>query len=328
MNGYHATVEGAVELLHLFGDATRVRLMALLARDELAVTELTAITELSQSRVSTHLGRLKDAGLLRDRKVGASTYYALNDGAMPEAARKVWELVQSQIEDAVLEADRARCEKLKRAAKDGASWPDSIAGELERHYSPGRTWEATARGLLGFVRLGDVLDVGSGDGAIAALLANRARSITLLDRSERMVEAAQKRMGKLRNSKARVVLGEMQALPFEAGSFDQVLMLNTLTYASEPKTALTEAARVLRPGGTLALVTLAGHSNADVTQAYGHVHAGFELRTLRRWLEAAGLDVREIDVTSRERKKPYFEVITAFAEKRSSNGTKKNDGSL
>lgn len=324
MNGYHATVDGAVELLHLFGDATRVRLMTLLSREELAVAELTAITELPQSRVSTHLGRLKDAGLLRDRKVGASTLYALNDAAMPEPARKVWELVQSQVEDAVLEADRTRCEKLKRAARRGASWPDSIAGEMERHYSPGRTWEATARGLLGFVKLGDVLDVGSGDGAIAALLASRAESITLLDRSERMVEAAQRRMGKLPN--VRFVQGEMQALPFEAESFDQVLMLNTLSYASEPKTALSEASRVLRPGGTLALVTLAAHSNADVTQAYGHVHAGFELRTLRRWLEAAGLYVRDSGITSRERKKPYFEVITAFAEKRSSNG-KKNNGS-
>jgi SAM-dependent methyltransferase len=232
--------------------------------------------------------------------------------------------VQSQVEDAVLVADRARCEKLKRAAKRGVSWPDSIAGEMERHYSPGRTWEATARGLLGFVKLGDVLDVGSGDGAIAALLASRAQSITLLDRSERMVDAAQRRMGKLGN--VRFVQGEMQALPFEVESFDQVLMLNTLSYASEPKTALSEAARVLRPGGTLALVTLAAHSNAEVTQAYGHVHAGFELRTLRRWLEAAGLFVRESGITSRERKKPYFEVITAFAEKRSSNG-KKNNGS-
>jgi ArsR family transcriptional regulator len=323
MNGYHATVDGAVELLHLFGDATRVRLMALLAKDELAVAELTTITELPQSRVSTHLGRLKDAGLLRDRKVGASTYYALNDGAMPEAARKVWELVESQVADAVLEADRARCEKLKRAAKRGASWPDSIAGEMERHYSPGRTWEATARGLLGFVKLGDVLDVGGGDGAIAALLAPRAESITLLDHSERMVEAAEKRLSKLGN--ARVVKGEMAALPFERESFDQVLLLNTLSYAEEPKLALAEAARVLRPRGTLALVTLAQHSNAEVTQAYGHLHAGFELRTLRRWLEAAGLFVRESGITSRERKKPYFEVITAFAEKRASNG-RKNHG--
>ncbi len=239
---------------------------------------------------------------------------------MPEAARRVWELVESQVSDALLEADRARCEKLKRAAKGGSSWPDSIAGEMERHYSPGRTWEATARGLLGFVKLGDVLDVGSGDGAIAALLAPRAKSITLLDRSERMIEAAKRRLGKLGN--VRVTLGDMQELPFASESFDQVLLLNTLSYAPEPRLALSEATRVLRSCGTLALVTLAAHSHSEVTEAYGHVHPGFEPKALRRLLESSGLVVSEVGITSRERKKPYFEVVTAFAEKRATNGRK------
>src|SRR5687767_12662761 len=102
MTGYGASVDSTVELLRVFSDATRVRLLALLAREELAVTELTSITELPQSRVSTHLARLRDAGLLRDRKAGASTYYAMNEAAMPEAARRVWELVRTQVSDAVL----------------------------------------------------------------------------------------------------------------------------------------------------------------------------------------------------------------------------------
>jgi DNA-binding transcriptional ArsR family regulator len=167
------TVDSTVELLHLFGDATRVRLLALLADEELSVAELTSITELPQSRVSTHLGRLREAGLLRDRKIGASTKYAVNDVSMPGDARRVWELVRADLDDTLLQADRARRQRLRAAGPE--PWPDFIAGQMDRHYSPGRTWEATARGLLGFVRLGDVLDVGSGDGAIADLLAQRAR---------------------------------------------------------------------------------------------------------------------------------------------------------
>ena len=315
------SVDSTVELLHLFGDATRVRLLALLSGEELSVAELTSITELPQSRVSTHLGKLREAGLLRDRKVGASTLYSVNDVAMPDGARRMWELVRGQVRDKVIEADRTRCERLRRAAQ-ASSWPDSIAGEMERHYSPGRTWEATARGLLGFIQLGDVLDVGSGDGAIAQLLAPRARSVTCVDRSERMIEAARRRLAAFDN--VRLVHCDMQALALDDASFDQVLSLNALTYAAEPARALAESARVLRPGGTLAVVTLGLHSHAEVTAAYGHLHAGFEPASLRRTLEGLGLEVRECGVTSRERQKPYFEVVTLFAEKPAGPDLRKN----
>jgi SAM-dependent methyltransferase len=320
------SVDSTVDLLNLLGDATRVRLLALLARGELTVAELTQITELSQSRVSTHLGRLKDAGLLRDRKLGASTFYALSENAMPAPARKLWELVRAEVADGVLEADRKRAEALEKARNGANSWPDSIAGEMERHYSPGRTWEAAARGLLGLVRLGDVLDLGSGDGAIAELLAPRAKSVTCVDRSPHMIEAARRRLSSQDN--VRFEQADMHALPFADGSFDEVLLLNTLTYSDTPARAIAEGARVLRGGGRLALVTLASHAQEPITAAYGHVQPGFSPAKLRRWLEAAGLDVDSCQVTSRERRKPYFEVLTAFSEKprKRRNGNGRADG--
>jgi SAM-dependent methyltransferase len=320
------TVDSTVDLLNLLGDATRVRLLALLAKDELTVAELTQITELSQSRVSTHLGRLKEAGLLRDRKVGASTFYALSEGAMPAPARKLWELVRAEVNDGLLEADHKRAEALKKARSGASSWPDSIAGEMERHYSPGRTWEATARGLLGLMRLGDVLDIGSGDGAIAELLAPRARSITCLDRSPRMIEAARRRLTASDN--VRFEQGDMHALPFADGAFDEVLLLNALTYSEAPARAISEAARVLRGGGRLALVTLATHDQHSITASYGHQQPGFSPAKIRRWLDAAGLSVESCQLTSRERRKPYFEVLTAFSEKprKRKNGNGRADG--
>jgi SAM-dependent methyltransferase len=299
-------------VLHLFGDPTRVRLVALLARHELTVAELTSITDLPQSRVSTHLGKLRDAGVLRDRRSGASTVYALNDGDMPAAARRVWSLVEAEADDAVLDADRARADALVRARERGAGWPDAVAGQMERHYSPGRTWEATARAFLGLVRLGDVLDAGSGDGTIAQLVAPRARSVTCLDRSEKMLVAAR---GRLAGLPVRFLRGDLHAIPADDGTFDQVLLFNVLTHATAPARALAEAARVLRPTGTLAVVTLAPHKHADVTAPYGHVHAGFPAPALRRMLGRAGLDVAQCEVTSRERRAPNFQVITAFASK-------------
>ena len=307
------SVDHTVSLLHLFGDTTRVRLLALLSRDELSVAELTSITELPQSRVSTHLGKLREAGMLRDRRVGASTFYALNDAAMPEEARRVWTLVHEETKDAVLDADRARGDRLRQARESGGTWPDSIAGEMERHYSPGRTWEATARGLLGFIDLGDFLDLGSGDGAIAQLLLPRCRSVTCVDRSEKMIAAAKRRFKGV--PRVHLTQADMEALPFDDASFDHALCSSALTFVPNHARALSEAARVLRPGGRLVLTTLSAHSHASVTEAYGHRHPGFEPEELTELLVQAGLSVDQCQVTSRERKKPYFEVISAFASK-------------
>jgi SAM-dependent methyltransferase len=307
------TLAATTDLLHLFGDATRVRLLALLGRQELTVAELTAILEVPQSRVSTHLGRLRDAGLLRDRRHGASTVYALNDGAMPAAARALWGTVEGQIDDDVLASDARRCEELLRARDRDAGWPDAVAGQMDRHYSPGRTWEATARALLGLVQAGDVLDGGSGDGAIAQLLAPRAQSITCLDRSARVLTAARARLARAPN--VRYLRGELEALPVRDRSFDHVLLLNVLASARHPARVVAEAARVLRPGGRITLVTLDEHHHPDVTAGYGHVHRGFKAAAVKRLLAQAGLAVDACGVTSRERRQPHFQVVTAFARR-------------
>lgn len=312
-----ATVTDTVDVLRLFGDATRVRLAALLEQDELTVAEITRITDLPQSRVSTHLGKLREAGVLRDRREGASTYYSMNDGAMPAEVRRLWTVVAGDLDEPLLQADRERCAAVVRA-RDGGSWPDTVAGQMERYYSPGRTWEAIARGLLGFIRLGDVLDAGSGDGAVAALLAPRARSITCLDRSEKVLEAARQRLGHLPN--VALVPGDLHQLPFPADRFDQVLLFHVLVYAEDPARAIAEAARVLRPGGELVITTLAPHHHRETTAEYGHVHGGLSADELARWLEAAHLTVERCEITSREKRPPNFEVVSAFARKQAQTG--------
>jgi len=307
------SLDGAVGLLTLFGDPTRVRLAALVARHELTVAELTSITRLAQSRVSTHLGKLREAGVLRDRRSGTSTLYAMNDGAMPTDARRLWELLESVVADAVLEGDRTRADALVRARDRADGWPDAVAGEMERHYSPGRTWEATARAFVGLLQLGEVLDAGAGDGTIAQLLAPRAQRYICLDRSSRMLAAARVRLRGLPN--VRVLPGDLHAIPAADDRFDHVLLFNVLTHVAAPARALAECARVLRPGGVLALVTLDAHSHAAVTAGYGHVHVGFRPAALRRLLARAGLAIDRCEATSRERRPPHFTVVSAFAHK-------------
>jgi len=306
-------LEPTLAALHLFGDATRVRLMALVEQAELTVAELTEITSLQQPRVSTHLGKLREAGLLRDRREGASTFYTTDERSMNAAMRAVWGALKGEIKDDVLEADRRRCESLVRARERDTPWPDAVAGQMERHYSPGRTWEATARALLGLVALGDVLDAGSGDGAIAQLVQPHAKSVTCLDRSERLVAAARERLSRHKN--VRFVVSDVQAMQLPDASFDQVLLFNVLTYLERPDAAIAEAARVLRPGGTLVAVTLEEHDHGDVTATYNHANRGFSLATLRRLAKKAGLTVRLCEVQTRERRPPYFQVINLFASR-------------
>ena len=148
------SLDVTTDLLQLFSEPARVRLTALCAEEELTVADLVAITELAQSRVSTHLGKLRGAGVLRDRRVGTSTFYALADGSMPEDVRRVWSLVSAATRDPVLEADRARLDAFRAARAKEVAWPDALAGRMERHYSPGRTWQATARAFVGLMRLG------------------------------------------------------------------------------------------------------------------------------------------------------------------------------
>ena len=306
-------LDSTVGWLHLFGDPTRVRLLNLVAQEELTVAELTTITELQQPRVSTHLGKLREAGLVRDRKVGASTYYSVNEETMPPAARALWKLLRSQIQDDVIDSDKKRMQQLIRARDKAQSWPDAVAGQMERYYSPGRTWEATARGLIGLLKLGDVLDAGSGDGAIAQLLAPRAKSVTCLDRSERVMAAARQRLG--REGNVRFTVGDLHELGFGEAEFDHVLLFNVLTYAHTPQKVIAEAARVLRPRGDLIVVTLEAHQQDDVVAAYQHVNNGFNVPALKKMLQKAGLTVESCAVSSREKREPHFQVITAVAHK-------------
>lgn len=313
MNGSRIGLPGSTDLLKLLGDPSRVRLMALLSEEELTVAELQRITGLAQSRVSTHLARLREARMVVDRPNGASTWYRIDEEGLPPTARALWELVQGATEDPVLESDRDRLDEVVAARNGGGSWAESVAGEMERHYSPGRTWEAAAFGLLGLGRLGDVLDLASGDGVLAGILSLRARSVTCVDQSARVCEAGRRRLKHLRN--VRFHEGDMHALPLDDGSFDQAMLMNALTYSGDPARVFGELGRVLRPGGVLAGVTLNAHRHAEAVKRYGHVRLGFEPAELRGLLEDAGFSVDLCRVTSRERRRPHFEILTFHASR-------------
>lgn len=306
-------LEGWSSRLKMFADATRVRLLALLEHEELTVAELSAITRLAQPRVSTHLSKLKEAGLVRDRRSGVSAYYRFDDAALDAPQRSLWQTLREGSDDPLLRQDAERVPAVLAMRAADQNWADSVAGDMERHYSPGRTWEAMARSALPLLEPGDVLDIASGDGVLAELMAPHSNRYVCLDASSKVVAAATERLRRLPNVEVRE--GDMHALPLDDASFDLVALMHALTYAAHPEKAVAEAARVLRPGGRLLLTSLARHEHRAVVESFGHVNLGFAEKDLRRFVTKAGLEILSCGAVTRERRPPHFEVIALIGRK-------------
>ncbi|HEY1696040.1 MAG TPA: metalloregulator ArsR/SmtB family transcription factor [Polyangiaceae bacterium] len=299
-----------LDTINILGDETRVRLCTLLRERELTVTDLVRVTGIPQSGVSTHLARLREGGFVRDRRDGPRSFYALATDSIPGTAKAFLEEA-AECADPMLEGDRRRLAELEAERRGTSS--ESLAGEVERHYSPGRTWQSLAVGFAGLLRLGDVLDVGCGDGAVAGYLAPYCQSLVCVDVSPRMIEATKDRLARF--PKARAEVADVHDLPYRASSFDSVLLFHTLTYADKPQRAIEECARVLRPGGRVVVLALDAHEQASVTAPYGERHPGFKPHVLRGRLTRAGLTVVVSEVACREARKPHFRVVLSIAEK-------------
>jgi ArsR family transcriptional regulator len=306
-------LQRATHHFRLLADSTRLRLLLLLNQEELSVAELAAITQLAQPRVSTHLAKLKEAGLVTDRRDGVFVYYRIASTIADPSLEDLWQLLRRNSEDPLVQQDLARISQVLSNRSGTGTWADSVAGDMERHYSPGRTWEATARGLVHLLEPGDILDVASGDGVLAELLAPRARSIVCLDISERVAEAGRRRLEAFSNVTFEV--GDMHELPFADASFDTVLLMHALTYTREPARVFDACARVLRPAGKLLAVTLQRHKHAKAVEPYNHLNLGFTMQALEKLSRGAGLKVQTCTVSAIEKRAPNFSVLSLSASK-------------
>ncbi len=306
-------LEDSTQLCRLFADGTRLRLLLLLEEQSLSVAELTRVTELAQSRVSTHLGKLRDAGLVSDHRSGTSVLYELNLSNASDSTREFWLTLRQHLDESELERDRERMREILRQRDNARSWADSVAGRMKSQYSPGRTWEATTRAIMQLLQLGDVLDIASGDGLLAELLSGHCRKVTCIDISEAVVRAGRRQLAQRDNVDFHQ--GDMHALPFSDASFDTIFLMHALTYTNQPAVVISEAARVLRKGGKLVLSTLSQHEHHATVADYDHINLGYQIEELSELLSNSGLKVIEANANLRENRPPYFEVITMLAQR-------------
>ena len=309
-------MSSVLKSLRSLADPTRLRIIALLERDELSVNELQQITRMGQSRISTHLGQLQEAGLIQSRREGKRTFYKLNQAANGLAREFIQLANRGAKEMPEHAADQVNLKRILTRRQDQAQlYFDQIAGRFDRSYGPGRSWQAFGQMLLRLLPSLVIADLGAGEGLLSELLARRAKKVIAVDNSEKIVAFGANKAKKngLKNLEFR--LGDLEAPPIDPQSVDLVILSQALHHAKDPAQAIVAAHRILRPGGQVMILDLLAHNFEKAHELYGDTWLGFAESDLQRWLETAGFKKIEISVVAREEQPPNFQTILAAGEK-------------
>lgn len=305
-----------LKLLRSLADSTRLRIIALLERNELSVHELQEITRLGQSRISTHLGLLQEAGLLESRREGKRTFYKLNGHANAAPRDAVQLALRGAGELPEHAEDKLNLRRiLARRKEQEKVFFDQVAGRFDRSYGPGRSWQAFGQLLLRILPPLRVADLGSGEGLLSELLARRARQVIAVDNSEKMVAFGARKAKKIGLANLEFRLGDLEDPPIDAEAVDLAILSQALHHAEDPERAVRSAHRVLAPGGQLVILDLLQHSFKQAPELYGDRWLGFSEAELHLWLEQAGFKQIEITVVAREEQPPNFQTILAAGVK-------------
>lgn len=303
-----------VKILRVVADPNRLRILLLLKVEELSVAELQEILVMGQSTISTHLSQLKQAGLVEDRRIGKNSLYRLTTGNGNDVLGDLLARAQKEIPEAAHDRATARRVVKKRQDKMRAFF-DSVAGRLGKDYVPGKSWKAMAEALLRLMPPMIIADLGAGDGSFSLLLAHNAQKVIAVDSSARMIEFAREQAQRHQVKNLDHRLGDMEELPIEDASVDIAFFSQSLHHALHPERALAEAARILRPGGRIAILDLAKHRFEEARDIYADEWLGFSEAELESMLERAGFTKTQTSIVYKEEKSPHFQTLLAVAHK-------------
>jgi len=309
-------MSSTLKSLRALSDPTRLRIVALLEKDELSVNELQEITRMGQSRISTHLGLLQDSGLVQSRRDGKRTFYKLNLQGNGASGEFIELAIRGAKELAEQGSDQINLKRvLNRRREQAQVYFNQVAGRFDRVYGPGRSWQAFGHLLLRILPPVVVADLGSGEGLLSELLARRCKKVIAVDNSEKIVAfgAAKAKKNNLKNLEFR--LGDLERPPIEAGSVDLAILSQALHHAEEPAKAITGTYNILKTGGQIMILDLAKHNFERARELYGDRWLGFPESDLHRWLEEAGFKKIEVNIVAREDQPPHFETILASGQK-------------
>jgi ArsR family transcriptional regulator len=272
-------------------DPTRCRMLLLLEKHELTVSELCSVLQMPQSTVSRHLKTLADDGWVTSRRDGTSRFYSMPVDDLDAAAARLWPLISEQVTStrgaeqderrlrSVLSRRRAKSQEFFASAAGG--W-DRLRGELFGD-------EFFLWAVLGLIDPTLVVgDLGCGTGQLTEVVAPHVSRVISVDGSDDMLDAARQRLSGATNVDIRQ--GELEGLPIESGELDVAMLSLVLHYSPEPPRALAEVGRVVRTGGRVLVVDMLPHDREEYQQQMGHVWLGFSDSQITRLLAGAGFE--------------------------------------
>ncbi len=297
-------------------ELTRSRVLQLLQRHELTVSELCSILQMPQSTVSRHLKVLLESGWLSARREGTSHLYRFDHDGLEAASQQLWQLISSELQEtAAALQDAQRLEAVLRQRRSRSEAFFSATAERWDHLRAelfGQRFD-----LLALLALLDpeltVGDLGCGTGQTAEALAPFVAKVVAVDGSEAMLAAGRERLARFDNVELRQ--GELEDLPLAAGQLNAAVLFLALHHLPEPARVLAEARRVLAPGGRLLVVDMLPHDREDFRQQMGHVWLGFDDDQMQRLMLDAGLRPRNFQALPAESdaKGPSLFIATATA---------------
>ena len=309
-------MNSALDTLKILSDPTRLRLLVLLLKEELSVAELQEILGMAQSRISSQLALLRQAGFVADRRDGKKAFYSLRGDLPPRPLALLKAAADSVAETPEFGEDRENLDRiLQKRRRVAEQYFNLLAGRLGKGYCPGRTWEAIGHLALRLAPPIVVADLGAGEGLISQLLARRAERVWCIDNSPRMVEVGTELAKKNGLANLTYKLGDIEEVPLPDRSVDLAILSQALHHANHPQAAVNEAHRILHPGGQVLVLDLKEHSFEKARELYGDVWLGFKESALHGYLKKAGFQQVEVSVVSREAVEPHFETLLASGVK-------------
>jgi len=304
------------DILKTLSDPTRLRLLALVMREELSVAELQEILGMGQSRISSQLAQLRQVNLVIDRREGKKAFYSLRANLPPQMLALLKATVDAVSDMAVMAEDRENLDRiLQKRRRTQEQYFNLIAGRLGKNYCPGRSWEAIGHLALRLTPSIEIADLGAGEGLLSQLLARRARQVWCIDNSPRMVEVGTELARKNGLANLAYKLGDIENVPLAERSVDLAILSQALHHAQHPQAAVNEAFRILRPGGQVLVLDLSEHNFEKARELYADVWLGFKESALHGFLKRAGFAKVEVTAVARENVEPFFETLLASGVK-------------
>lgn len=277
--------------ISVLADQIRCRMLVLLEKHELTVSELCAVLQMPQSSVSRHLKTLADDDWVSSRRDGTSRFYSMAADALDDGAERLWPVVREQVaatSAAAHDERRLRSVLARRRAKSQEFFA-TAAGQWDRLRGGLFGDSFYLWGVLGLIDSTLVVgDLGCGTGRLTEIVAPYVRRVIAVDASPDMLDAARQRLSSAANVDIRQ--GELEALPLADGELGAAMLSLVLHYSPDPARALAEAARVLRPGGQLLIADMLPHEREEYQQQMGHVWLGFSEKHVSRLLTGAGFE--------------------------------------